>query len=166
MVSRSTILLPALLLLLAVLGLSCSGKSDGPSDGPSGAAAVEASATRAPAPTFAPEPTQPGPARLSSSIAGSCRITATGAEIRVEYTVMAFGSAQLQRVRLLQDGREVEDSGPLEQRRYVRVATFKVEPGDQHTYRIAAEAPGASQASVQSTVRCGTVPTPSPGPRA
>lgn len=151
-----------LLAVLACLPLAACG-GDGPYTGDG---APASSGTVAPIASSTPEPTQSGPPQLRSSISGSCRITATGAEIRVEYGATAVGSTQLTRVRLLQDGREIEDSGPLEQIRFTRVATLQVQPGEEHVYRVTAEALGARSGNVQSTVRCGRLPTPSPGPRA
>lgn len=169
-----SLILPALALLAAAVLSACSG-------GAGTRAIVEAiasgtpvtSGTSMPAASTAPaiasstaEPTQSGPPALRSSISSSCRIVGGNAEIRVEYSVSALGSTQLSRVRLLQDGAEVEDSGPLEQRQFRRIATFKVEPGVRRTYRVAAEAPGATAGNVQSTVQCGTTASPTPGPRA
>jgi hypothetical protein len=88
-----------------------------------------------------------------------------GAEVRVQYSVTAFGATTLQRVLLVEDGREVLDSGPLERRQFRNTAVFQVEPGDTRTYRVAAEAPGAASPNAQSTVRCGLTATPTAGPR-
>jgi hypothetical protein len=122
--------------------------------------------TAGPAPTATAEPTLAGQPVLRTSIQSSCRLTALGAEVRVEYSVSAFGATMIQRVRLLQDGREVADSGPLERRQFRDTAVLEVEPGETHTYRISAEAPGAASPNVQSTVRCGVTATPTRGPRA
>ena len=117
-------------------------------------------------PTATAESAQTGRPVVRSSLQSACHLTPTGADIRVEYSVVTGGSTMLTRVKLLEDGREVEDSGVLEQRTFRRVSVFHVEAGAQRTYRIAAEARGASVANVQTTVRCGSVATPTPGPRA
>ena len=151
--------LAAICCLLVVLIAGCDrvgGRPD--SQQPDQAAGPLRTATGEPAPSGQPI--------VRTSLQGSCQLTPTGADIRVEYSVITGGSTMLTRVKLLEDGREVEDSGVLEQRTFRRVSVFHVEPGDQRTYRIAAEARGASAANVQTTVRCGSVATPTPGPRA
>jgi hypothetical protein len=160
-ISRVILLVP-LAIVLALSMLACGGSGHAGSTGaeqpqPDGATTVEPST---------PIPTQSGPPLIRTTLEGSCRITATGAEIRVQYSVTAFGSTLLTRVKLLQDGKQVDDSGELEQRSYQHISNFDGEPGDQHTYRVMAESQSGSAPSAQTTVRCGTEPTTRPGPRA
>jgi hypothetical protein len=113
-----------------------------------------------------PLPTQSGPPLIRSSLSGECRLTPNGAQIRVEFQVTAFGSTSLTRVQLLEDGKQIDDSGVLDQRSYHRVATFDAQPGERHTYRLVSESGAGSGPSAQTTVSCGSTATPRPGPRA
>jgi hypothetical protein len=113
-----------------------------------------------------PIPTQAGPPLIRTTIDGDCRLTGAGATIRVEFAVTATGSTQLTRVRLLQDGKDLDDSGEIEQRSYQRVITVDAGPGEQHVYRVMAESQAGAGPPAQTTVRCGTQASPTAGPRA
>jgi hypothetical protein len=157
-VARLALLFVSCLALLEMT--ACGGKHSGGSDqGPDSAASTPIVAST-------PIPTASGPPGIKTTISGSCRITSTGAVITVDYAATAVGSTVLTRVRLLQDGQEAEDSGPLQQEQYHRVATFDVQPGEGHTYRVVAESTTGPGPNVQSTVRCPGQPTVRPGPRA
>jgi hypothetical protein len=162
-VSRRTFVL-FLALALTSLGLLACGGDDNAGPSPDGDDAGEAAS--GPPSTATAEPTQTGRPLLRTSLSGTCRLTPTGADIRVEYSIFATGSAMLTRVRLLEDGREVEDSGPIERRQYSRTAVYHVDAGEQRTYRLAGESTAGSASNVQTTVRCGRVATATPGPRA
>jgi hypothetical protein len=152
------------LLLAGFLGIvaltACGGKAGG------AAGSAPDSAASTPVVASTPIPTVPGPPGIKTTISGSCRITASGAEITVDYSATAVGATLLTRVKLLQDGQDAEDSGPLQQPAYHRVATFQVEPGEGHTYRVVTESTTGPGPNVQSTVRCAGQPTVRPGPRA
>jgi hypothetical protein len=150
------------ILTLIALAVSCGGEDEtaGRGGGPDGGAAAEPSATATVLPS------QSGRPLIRSSLSGTCRLTAAGAQIRVEYSAVASGGTVLSRVRLLEDGRPIEDSGAIEQREYRKTAVYEVDAGEQRTYRLATESPAGSGANVQTTVRCGTSATPTPAPRA
>lgn len=94
-----------------------------------------------------------------------CRITSEGrGEIDIRYTAVALGEAPLSRVRLLVNGIQVEDSGPLAQRELRRIATVPGQAGRSYTYIVLAEADGAQAPRVQNVVQCPQPPTPA-GPR-
>jgi hypothetical protein len=150
--------------MIVVAGLCLASLACGGPAGDGGREPEQPPAATVPAST--PVPTQSGPPLIRSSIQGTCRLTATGAQMEVTYSATAFGSTSLSRVRLLQDGKEADDSGELDQRSFQRVKTLKAEPGEQHTFRVAAESPLGAGPNAQTTVRCGTEPTTTPGPRA
>jgi hypothetical protein len=154
-----------LLLVCALLpvAVACGGDEPAPagegSPADGGAAAGPTATARAPS-------SQGGRPLIRSSLSGTCRLTATGAQIRVEYSASASGGTVLTRVRLLENGRPIEDSGEIEQQTYRHAAVYDVDAGDQRTYRLSTESPEGSGANVQTTVRCGTSATPTPAPRA
>jgi hypothetical protein len=147
--------------ICAVLTVACGRATPDAASAPGDRPAVDG-----PQPTATAEPTQTGRPLIRSSLTGTCRLTPTGAEIRVEYSATATGSTLLTRVRLLEDGRQVEDSGEIEQRQYRRSAVYRVDVGEQRTYRLATETPSGPGSNVQTTVRCGTTASPTPAPRA
>jgi hypothetical protein len=132
--------LPALgLLIVALLAAAC---SDG--DEPQPAATPVAEATQRAG----------GATTVRASVEAVCRAGPFGAELEVRYGGRAEGAARLSRVRLFVDDRLREDSGPLDQESYLRIATFDVEAGSRHTYRVTAEAPGAAPASIGGAIGC------------
>jgi hypothetical protein len=130
----------------------------------------------------APEPTATAPAdegagagSSSSSSASAnqvavrveavCRIGPDGTgELEVRYSASAQGEVNLARVRLMVNGREADDSGPLSQKEYRRIATLRGEAGERYTYQVVVQAPGALPPNVQGSIQC--PPPPTPGPRA
>ena len=111
--------------------------------------------------TAAPTPSTSGPARITSTINGSCRLADNGSEITVMYRVVAEGGATLTRVRFLVDGRVSEDTNPTDERDFRRTATIKVADGSIHAFQVIAEG-ASSRSSAGTSVRC---VAPTQGPR-
>jgi hypothetical protein len=153
-----------LLLVCALVAVAAACGGDAPA--PAGEGSPDAGAAAGPTPTARPPSSPGGRPLIRSSLSGTCRLTATGAQIRVEYSASASGGTVLTRVRLLENGRPIEDSGAIEQQTYRHTAVYDVDAGEQRTYRLSTESPEGSGANVQTTVRCGTSATPTPAPRA
>lgn len=129
--------LTLLLAALSLLPLACRGGGD----------------AAPPSPTPAP-PAVEGPSGVQASLEARCRIAESGPEIVVQYAVRGFGSAQLQRVSVLIDGRVVTDSGPLAVNDLAAERTFGSSLGE-HTVRLRVESTGSPSAAWRTSVRCG-----------
>lgn len=150
---------PLVLLLVAVvlLGAACGG-SGSEATSPEGEPTAPATATSGPA--------QTGSGDVRVTFEAVCRIDFNGrGEIDIRYSARVEGTANLTRVRLIVNGVEVEDSGPISQKEFRRIATIPGQAGQSYTYQVVADAPGAHSPRVQSIVQCPLPPTPS-GPRA
>jgi hypothetical protein len=155
--ARSGLVGALLLIALLLVGCGRDGR-DGHADASPTAAATTTAASPSPAPAD-------GPTQVSVTFEASCRVDPAGkTEVEIRYTARTQGEAILSRVRLIVNGREFEDSGPLSQREYRRIATVPGQPGQTYVYQIVAEAEGAQPPRFQSIVQCPQPPTPT-GPR-
>ncbi len=152
--------LPIVLCLCAAL-LACTGSGDQP----------EVESTAEPMPTASagttnptqelPTPSSSGPARVSTTINGSCKLADNGSEITITYRVTAEGSAQISRIRFLVDGVVTEETTASRERDIRRNATIKVPDGTTHIFQVMAEAGSNMRSSSSTTVRC-AAPTKGP----
>ena len=143
----------ALLLSGALIAVACGGGGDKPA------------ATATPEPTPTAQVVESGPGQVRASLEATCRVSQEKAELIVTYGARAEGGARLSRVRLLLNNQTVEDTGPLSQAEYRRVATLAVAPGGTYVYQVLAESPGLVGPSARSSITCPGRPTPTLGPR-
>jgi hypothetical protein len=133
-------------LVIGVTLLACSNDTDQPP------------ASETPAATSEPTANVSWPGQVRASIEASCRSNALATEIEVRYSARAENGARLSRVRLIVDGAVAEDSGPLNQTEFRKIATVTGEPGGRHSYQVTAEAPNSAPASVRSVIQCPRAP--------
>jgi hypothetical protein len=127
------------------------GASSGTGGGSSGSAGAAAT------------PAAGGPIFVSTSVQTSCDTSGDQAAIKVNYSATARGG-NITRVQLVDNGKVVDDSGPINQGAYQHIVTIKAPFGELHTYQVKVEAPGATGAAqVSSSVQCAPPPPP-PGP--
>lgn len=131
------VLWPLLAVLLGACSLSISGSS--------GTATPVATATQ--------EPTPLPPSTIISSITASCRLLLNAAEISIDYRASARGGV-LTRVRLVQDGFVVEDSGNIAEPEWRRIETYPAGGGSTHVYQVQIEAGSLRSSSARNIVRC------------
>ena len=158
-------------LIAGVLVLGCGKTTHQPSTGRAAPAseATAAPSVQPPSPAGA-TPTPLGqsirPAAIATSLQASCDVSSARAQIRVNFAATVQGGGNLTRVRLLDNGSVVHDSGPINQPAYRQIATFKVRYGERHTYQLVTDAPGGTlnAANVSSSIECAAPALP-PGPR-
>ena len=117
------------------------------------------------APTSTGPATNSGQGQVGVSLEARCVVSQERAELIVTYGARAEGGARLSRVKLLVNNQQIEDSGPLSQAEYRRVATIQAEAGRTYSYQVVAESPGLVAPAPRSFVTCPQPPTPTPGPR-
>jgi hypothetical protein len=123
-----------------------------------------ATATSSPSPSASGILT--GPGVVITSIQATCDTAGDRALISVTYSARAQGGGNLTRVRLLDNGRVADDSGPLNQPAYERIVSVRVLYGEQHLFQVITESAGVTlnAANARSLIQC-TPPVATPGPR-
>src|SRR5262249_11148977 len=102
---------------------------------------------------------------VATSIQATCDAKDGQALISVNFAARAQ-AGNLSRVRLIDNGAVADDSGPLSQPSYQRIATIKAPFGEKHTLQAMSDIAGgaANAANVSSSIQC-SAPPPPPGPR-
>jgi hypothetical protein len=65
-----------------------------------------------------------------------------------------MGEGRLTRVRLLDNGQVIDDSGPVLETAVQRQKTLSVARGSQHSFQVTYEPPSLSPANARSSVIC------------
>ena len=147
--------------VLLVLSLACGDSSGG---SPSSTPEPSGAATTAPttvATQAAAAPTSEGPPRVTASLQTLCASSNGEYRLTITYSVLAEGTARLDRVRILVDNQVAEDLNPPTERDIKRTLTIRTDDGGIHAVVVTAES-GASRTNAVSTVSCAG---PTPGPR-
>ena len=96
----------------------------------------------------------------------TCDTAGDRALITVMYSARARAGGNLSRVRLLDNGRVADDSGPLNQPAYERIVTVRALYGEQHLFQVITESASVTfnAANPSSFIQC-AAPVATPGPR-
>jgi hypothetical protein len=97
---------------------------------------------------------------VRTSVTASCRLTYYGAEITLVYTANAESEGSLTRVRLLMNGRMVEDSGAILVTEYRSEKFFPVGAGGRHMFQVYVNNTGPQPTLTWSFTRCPDPPDP------
>jgi hypothetical protein len=146
------------LLLLALL--ACSDSSTAGRATPSPEPPATSSPTAVPTQAVA-APTSEGPPRVTASIQSNCVLSNNEFRLTIAYSVVAEGTARLDRVRVLVDNQVADDLNPPTERDIKRTITIRTTDGGTHSVAVSAES-GASRTNAVSAVSCAG---PTPGPR-
>lgn len=128
---------------------------------PAGAEATVAASPAAQATATPSAPAQPSPpaaaaplAGVQASISASCRSSGGSAEITVRYSISVVGEGRLTRVRLLDNGQVVDDTGPISETAVTRQKVLPGGGGASHTFQLWHEPAAQSPTNTRSTVSC------------
>ncbi len=101
---------------------------------------------------------------MITSINTRCRLTDAGADLIVSYAAKVVGTT-IERVRLLDNGKVVNDSNVINSNSYTEEYTIKTDAGSRHQLQMEIDSPASSPRNVTNIATCPVAAAPT-GPRA
>ena len=128
-----------------------------PTPRPSALDRIRATPQRVPQETPTPFPRLGGGTSVATSLSASCRQTADGPELVVDYGARVGGST-LRKVQLLDNGAVIDESGSISGDAVQRHYTAPAEPGSTHRLELMIDAPGTRPPTALLSTTCPALP--------